>query len=49
MMGHQQGGPFVFAGEIANQRTGRGAGLVVEGREGLIEQEHRPIAQQCAR
>ena len=48
MMGHQHGGPLLFAGERLHQRARGGAGLVVERRERLVEQQHRLVAQQGA-
>ena len=48
MMGHQHGGPFLFPREGPDQRAGSRPRVVIEGREGLVEQQHRTIAQECA-
>ena len=48
MMGHQQGGPFLFAGEGLDEGAGGGAGFVVERGERLVEKQHRLVAQQRA-
>jgi hypothetical protein len=36
MMGHQHGGPFLFAGERLDEGARRGSGLVVERGKGLV-------------